>query len=541
MRMNKFFGKYGMGLLSFMFVLCAAALGVDSGFAMAVEVLPNEEGAQKKEEDSIGEETQIPDSGLSATTNRENGLTREDIEKSMVMFKPFKTPLAHDIITEATQVTVSDYERTHFRAGAPVVEVQTVGSVTATIDESDKHQEVVFNASSLDKKSLRLLTEGKNVFATGVQGYDETGTEASGCLSLFVVENDGSTVTAYVDNPKANVATVIPAETKLFIGTVAAAESQMVVAPTSIVPTRSTAYLQKRISNIVVTDEWKKNPTKFAFDIDDQKQNAMFEFLVQNEITDLFGFKKKRIVSVGKHMAPEAVYQAEGIVRQIKMHYAYEKGKLTAPDLNAIAKMMFTNNAANNKARVYCGKDYLEALMNIDFTVHKEIKFEVVDEGGITINGWRNNFGSLHFVHLPILDLVGMEEYALVVDIWNANRYVKEGEVTATIDMKQGAGGDNRQATREVYMRTDCICLKGYNAILVGPSDKITGIMANFSNITTQFQSASTIESVANPTHGTILYLTADDRGYKAGSLLEFDLYAGENGEWKPFNGILTA
>jgi hypothetical protein len=88
---------------------------------------------------------------------------------------------------------------------------------------------------------------------------------------------------------------------------------------------------------------------------------------------------------------------------------------------------MFTNNAANNKARVYCGKDYLEALMNIDFTVHKEIKFEVVDEGGITINGWRNNFGSLHFVHLPILDLVGMEEYALVVDIWNANRYVKEG------------------------------------------------------------------------------------------------------------------
>jgi hypothetical protein len=107
--------------------------------------------------------------------------------------------------------------------------------------------------------------------------------------------------------------------------------------------------------------------------------------------------------------------------------------------------------------------------------------------------------------------------------------------------MKQGAGGDNRQATREVYMRTDCICLKGYNAILVGPSDKITGIMANFSNITTQFQSASKIESVANPTHGTILYLTADDRGYKAGSLLEFDLYAGENGEWKPFNGILTA
>ena len=46
--MNKFFGKYGMGLMSFIFVLCAAALGVDSGFAMAVEVLPNEEGAQEK-------------------------------------------------------------------------------------------------------------------------------------------------------------------------------------------------------------------------------------------------------------------------------------------------------------------------------------------------------------------------------------------------------------------------------------------------------------------------------------------------------------
>lgn len=541
MRMNTMFKKYGMGLLSFMFVLCAAALGVDSGFAMAVEVLPSEEGAQEKTPDTIGEETQIPDSGLSATTNRENGLTREDIEKSMVMFKPFKTPLAHDIITEAAQVTVSDYERTHFRAGAPVVEVTTTGQVTATIDESDKHQEVEFDSTKLDKKSLRLLTEGKNLFVPGVQGYDETGAEVSGCLSLFVIENDGNKVVAYVDNPQNGVATVIPADRKILIGTVAAAESQMVVAPTSIVPTRSTAYLQKRISNIVVTDEWKKNPTKFAFDIDDQKQNAMFEFLVQNEITDLFGFKKKRIVAVGKHMAPEAVYQAEGIVRQIKMHYAYEKGKLTAPDLNAIAKMMFTNNAANNKARVYCGKDFLEALMNIDFTVHKEIKFEVVDEGGITINGWRNNFGSLHFVHLPILDLVGMENNALVIDIWNANRYVKEGEVTATIDMKQGAGGDNRQATREVYMRTDCICLKGYNAILVGPSDEIAGVMSNFSNISTQFTSAAKLSEVANPTHGTIVYLTAADSGFAANSLVEWDLYAGENGEWKPFNGILQA
>ena len=541
MRMNKFFGKYGMGLMSFIFVLCAAALGVDSGFAMAVEVLPNEEGAQEKTPDSIGEDTQIPDSGLSATTNRENGLTREDIEKSMVMFKPFKTPLAHDIITEATQVTVSDYERTHFRAGAPIVEVTTKAVITATVDSSDKHQEVVFSASNLDKKSLRLLSEGKNLFVTGVQGYDETGTEVSGCLSLFVVENDGNTVTAYVDNPQANIAAVIPTNTKIFIGTVAAAESQMVVAPTSIVPTRSTAYLQKRISNIVITDEWKKNPTKFAFDIDDQKQNAMFEFLVQNEITDLFGFKKKRIVAVGKHMAPEAVYQAEGIARQIKMHYAYEKSKLTAPDLNAIAKMMFTNNAANNKARVYCGKDYLEALMNIDFTVHKEIKFEVVEEGGITINGWRNNFGSLHFVHLPILDLVGMEEYALVIDIWNANRYVKEGEVTATIDMKQGAGGDNRQATREVYMRTDCICLKGYNAIMVGPSDQIAGVMANFANISTQFLSKAKLSEVTNPTHGTIVYLTAADSGFPANSLVEWDLYAGANGEWKPFNGVLQA
>ena len=97
--MNKNFRKYGSGLLGFALVLCAAALGVDSGFAMAVEVLPNEEGAQEKTPDTIGEDTQIPDSGLSATTNRENGLTREDIEKSMVMFKPFKTPLAHDIIT----------------------------------------------------------------------------------------------------------------------------------------------------------------------------------------------------------------------------------------------------------------------------------------------------------------------------------------------------------------------------------------------------------------------------------------------------------
>jgi hypothetical protein len=194
--------------------------------------------------------------------------------------------------------------------------------------------------------------------------------------------------------------------------------------------------------------------------------------------------------------------------------------------------MMFTNNAANNKARVYCGKDYLEALMNIDFTVHKEIKFEVVDEGGITINGWRNNFGSLHFVHLPILDLVGMEEYALVVDIWNANRYVKEGEVTATIDMKQGAGGDNRQATREVYMRTDCICLKGYNAILVGPAEKM-GMVAGLTAAQNIYQVSATLPEGAK--EGTVVYLTEANGGFAAN-----DIVIKKDGKWEIFNGDLS-
>ena len=549
---------HGLGFFSAFLVVVAALLGADSGFAMAVTLVS---GATEKIADDRGLDTQMPGVGANTTEAVESGFSAEEIDRALVQFRPFKTPLEYSIVMEAVQRPVEKYEIIHYRAGTTLFDVTTVKNVTTAADGTNEILQVNYGSDSSpytaalgSKADLRLLTESKNVHipAGGTYTGADTATHATGQLSFHVLKNDGSKVDLLLVNPvkvsNSNVRVTIPSGSRMIIGGVAGAESQMIVAPDNFEPVPTTVYLQKFISNIVMTDDWIKDKKKIAFGESELRQNALYNFQVGCEIDHWLGYPSRFKVDVpNAHMNDEFVYTTEGVLRQIHMFYAYEDGNLKSTDMNAIAKIQFTQYSDNNYAKGYCGKDFILNMLNMDLTVHKEIKFEDVDVAGMSIKAWKNNFGRIDFVYTPVLDLLGFAKYCALFDIQNAVHYVKRASKTDSVDMKKGTG-EVREAKREIYSRIDAIALRGFNAMLIGPSSEIastSGLLPNIDTIAEAWNGLystssdnADITSSDDLVDGMVVFLTADAFGFKAGDLIT---YNASTTSWSAFDGELSA
>jgi hypothetical protein len=514
------FGSFFMMLLS----VLAVALGADSAFAMSVVDVTTETTTANTDDTRL--DTQLDGKAATATHATETEFEEEEIEQTIAVFRPYRFPLEYDIIKNAQQVAVKSYHPIHYRSGSNVLEAEVGTAVTA--GTTGLNQTIVLPKANV-ASGVDCLTEWSTVYAMGVKGYDvETGTIEDGDLCLFVTAVDSANITLMVLNPQASTKATLPVGTKLVLGTTAGYEAQMVVEPDNFQPVPVEVYLQKKLSNIVFTDEWLEQAKKVPFIEKDIRNNALFNFKRKNARTHWLGTKKRIKVKAPNNLGEQYVYFEQGVLRQIPMFYPYANGILQFADLNAIAKMQFAKYSANNEARVYCGKNAIERLLNIDMTVHKEVKFEDVNEAGMTIRKWKNNFGTLEFVHDPTLDDIGYEDFFVVVDIKNAVRYVKRDQRTDKQDMKKGTG-EVQEAQREIFSMIDCIALKGYNAILVGPSEKM-GMIASLAAAQNLYTTSATLSAEAK--EGTVILLTADANGFAAGTIV-----TKKNGTWVEFEG----
>jgi hypothetical protein len=219
-------------------------------------------------------------------------------------------------------------------------------------------------------------------------------------------------------------------------------------------------------------------------------------------------------------MGEEYVYYSSGVLRQFQSMYGIGN-ELTFADLIALTKMQFTDYSMNNEAEAYCGKNFMEKLLNIDFTKHKDVSFTSNLVMGVDIKAFKTTFGTLNFKWDPTLDDTGFSDFCLIADIKNAVRYVMVDDKQQHVDMKKGAG-ENREAARDIYTQIDAIALKGYNSILVGPSSKILGGAGR--SVASGFATSASSLPVSDLVDGMVVYLTADASGFKKGSLVTYNL-----------------
>lgn len=474
-------------------------------------------------------------SQASSTQLREGGLLDKEWDSEIVKFYPFKTPILSIVRRMAKTVNIKNWSVSHQRVGGETLD----GQVTQKIVAGDT---VEINSTNFSG-SIRPFYKGTTVIVSGVPGYKEgSKTKTEGTLMLYVIEANGKKAVMQAVNgiPKNEGDTrenldnmtcpEIPVGTTLLAASSAASESQLTITPENFQPREKSVYVQKKLLNIVFTDDYEKVKKEQPITVADLKTDAIIKYNLRAERTYLMGIKSRFKAETGDGQI-EDVYTSEGIINQLTNTYAIGD-EYTLSDLIAISKLQFTEFSENDRCFAFCGKNAIERLENIKLEGSHQNDFINHNEFDLSFKRFKDTFGSLDFIWAQTLDLMGMSDFMVIFDPKASRRYVKIGKREQTNDMSKG-GGEVRDAKRWIHQEADSVALRGYNSILVGPASKINKIAT---------ESLGAIISAAKlpdtPTKGMKVALTKDytkgDTTYEAGTVYYYDgsawsVYAGQD------------
>lgn len=474
-------------------------------------------------------------SQASSTQLREGGLLDKEWDSEIVKFYPFKTPILSIVRRMAKTVNIKNWSVSHQRVGGETLD----GQVTQKIVAGDT---VEINSTNFSG-SIRPFYKGTTVIVSGVPGYKEgSKTKTEGTLMLYVIEANGKKAVMQAVNgiPKNEGDTrenldnmtcpEIPVGTTLLAASSAASESQLTITPENFQPREKSVYVQKKLLNIVFTDDYEKVKKEQPITVADLKTDAIIKYNLRAERTYLMGIKSRFKAETGDGQI-EDVYTSEGIINQLTNTYAIGD-EYTLSDLIAISKLQFTEFSESDRCFAFCGKNAIERLENIKLEGSHQNDFINHNEFDLSFKRFKDTFGSLDFIWAQTLDLMGMSDFMVIFDPKASRRYVKIGKREQTNDMSKG-GGEVRDAKRWIHQEADSVALRGYNSILVGPASKINKIAT---------ESLGAIISAAKlpdtPTKGMKVALTKDytkgETTYEAGTVYYYDgsawsVYAGQD------------
>lgn len=474
-------------------------------------------------------------SQASSTQLREGGLLEKEWDSEIVKFYPFKTPILSIVRQMAKTVNIKNWSVSHQRVGGETLD----GQVTQKIVAGDT---VEINSTNFSG-SIRPFYKGTTVIVSGVPGYKEgSKTKTEGTLMLYVIESNGKKAVMQAVNgiPKNDGDTrenldnmtcpEIPVGTTLLAASSAASESQLTITPENFQPREKSVYVQKKLLNIVFTDDYEKVKKEQPITVADLKTDAIIKYNLRAERTYLMGIKSRFKAETGDGQI-EDVYTSEGIINQLTNTYAIGD-EYTLSDLIAISKLQFTEFSENNRCFAFCGKNAIERLENVKLEGSHQNDFINHNEFDLSFKRFKDTFGSIDFIWAQTLDLMGLSDFMVIFDPKASRRYVKIGKREQTNDMSKG-GGEVRDAKRWIHQEADSVALRGYNSILVGPASKINKIAT---------ESLGAIISAAKlpdtPAKGMKVALTKDyvngGTTYEAGTVYYYDgsawsIYAGQD------------
>lgn len=474
-------------------------------------------------------------SQASSTQLREGGLLEKEWDSEIVKFYPFKTPILSIVRQMAKTVNIKNWSISHPRVGGETLD----GQVTQKIVAGDT---VEINSTNFSG-SIRPFYKGTTVIVSGVPGYKEgSKTKTEGTLMLYVIESNGKKAVMQAVNgmPKNEGDTrenldnmtcpEIPVGTTLLAASSAASESQLTITPENFQPREKSVYVQKKLLNIVFTDDYEKVKKEQPITVADLKTDAIIKYNLRAERTYLMGIKSRFKAETGDGQI-EDVYTSEGIINQLTNTYAIGD-EYTLSDLIAISKLQFTEFSENNRCFAFCGKNAIERLENVKLEGNHQNDFINHNEFDLSFKRFKDTFGSIDFIWAQTLDLMGLSDFMVIFDPKASRRYVKIGKREQTNDMSKG-GGEVRDAKRWIHQEADSVALRGYNSILVGPASKIN-------KIATESLGAiiSAAKLPATPAKGMKVALTKDyvngATTYEAGTVYYYDgsawsVYAGQD------------
>jgi hypothetical protein len=582
------YGVVGMLLFVLAMVFGGGAALAAAGAATSIDM--NEPSPDTKNLD-----TELGSVGASATLTNESDIEAREIDRRMVMFTPYKLPELQIKVNLKNTYPVTKYYIEYPTAGATPLDftIDYTATASANSEEATWHvhnDEGGAAGYEISEDCFRALTETTTFVLEGVQGYripdDETAStaEPDGDLMLQVtLQDEGNKLVkvtpingwAKVSGSwKSVMPTSIAAGTEIHIMATACSESQWEVAPENYLPVTKNVYLQKQVTNLVLTDDFLRQMKEIEFGKKELNDRAIYNMNRKASRTFWLGAEGKKQVRPGKHMSKEDVFYTRGVLRQVLNKIAVD-GDIDFDLLNQICDIQFGVNSLTDQATVFIGSKFNLKLMKL-FTENAKGNVTLsdfpVDSLKLSFKQYTlNAVGTLNFIHSKTLDDIGYSECAVVLDTDNMTRYVKFDLQQNEVDMKKGGGpnGETRQAERSIYCMADAVSTRGCNSILIGPSKKIFGAYSenemdadiltltdtmlntytlgldpDATKSTSAFYSGNTAFATAvgdndQPKDGVRIYLGADDpyTGFSAGTIV---IWSASESTWKKYSGPIT-
>ena len=586
----KRFGVVGMVLFVLALVFGgSAAMAAAGATDNTVSEILNEPSPDTKKNP-----TELGGVGASATLTNESEIEAREIDRRMVMFTPYKLPELQIKVNLKNTIPVSKYYIEYPTAGATPLDfaldyAATASAHTASAEWGVHNDEGGAAGYPISEDAFRALTETTTFLLEGVQGYripedGSTTPEPDGDLMLQVTNWNESTMKVtvvpingweyYNGAWKSVMPTSIAAGTEIHIMATACSESQREVAPENYLPVTKSVYLQKQVTNLVLTDDFLRQMKEIEFGKKELNDRAIYNMNRKASRTFWLGAEGKRQVTPGKHMAKEDVFYTRGVLRQI-LNKIVVDGDIDFDLLNQICDIQFGVNSLSDQATVFIGSKFNLKLMKL-FTQNAPRNISLADFPNKTLRlsfkqYTLNAVGTLNFIHSKTLDDIGYSECAVVLDTDNMTRYVKFDLQQSQVDMKKGGGpnGETREAERDIYCMADAVSTRGCNSILIGPSKKIFGAYSenemdadiltlteemletytggldpDATKATSAFNSGNTAFATAvgdndRPKDGVRIYLGADDpeTGYSAGNTV---IWNATKVTWELYSGPVT-
>ena len=510
---------------------------VSGGAAMAAGVLVGEgaDGATSGSDVSSleglaqGNPTGFEVAGGAATGSAVEELEQavNEIDDYVSKFQSHKYPMHTDFMTVARQIKVDTKEPIDYEIGEGVLDVETTA---ATGSDSTKNHTATLGVSGSD---ARLFVKGATVVVDGVIGFDENGKISDAPLMLYVEGNNNGTVTVSALNGPLNgndtYVPTIAAKTKLHIMAPALSESEVEIAPDAAYPMPKQHYLQKKVCAITYTDLFARIKKKARWNVQDLKDWQLDQFRRKCTRSMLIGVGAK-FKKYNEKTGYEDAYTQQGVLRQIRLAYEPAEGNAwTYADLIAISKMAFGPFATSDVVDAYAGSGAIEKLLNVNLEGHREIIMTSDKKLEANLTTLKTTFGTINFKHEHALDDLGMSDYMVVFAMKDAKRFVYEGGKTINVDHTKGEGGEVREAKSSYYIQDDCLALRSYNALIVGPN---VGSVDHVS-VEKIVKSGDALPATTGYSEGDLFFVVSGKEG--AG------LYELRNGAWATYDGDINA
>ena len=494
---------------------------------------------------------------MSSSQQTKEGNIDDEWDRNITQFQPWRNPLLSIARKVSRKQKIQNWTVKHGKVGGDTLDGTTTANISSAAVITLKSGT---GAGANFNGNLKPFYKHSTIMVPSVPGYNKAG-EVDGGLMLYVIDSNGrdevkcmavngplaSGVTTRTDNLDDMVCPAIPSGTYLCAGAVAASESQLLVSPENFQPREEDFYVQKKLLNIVFTEDFEKVKKRIPWKVSDVKADAIYKYNMRAERTYWYG-TQSRFWTTHKDGSEELVYTTKGILWQLTNTFAITKGQITKGDLIAISKLQHTTFSQSDHSYAFCGKNFMEWLLKVDLKDDNIINIRDYNSAELKLDFKRlkTTFGTTDFTYDQGLDMLGLSDVCVVLDLEGATRYVKTAEKERTNDMSKGAG-EIRDAKRIIHEEADGIALRGYNSIFVGPTD------IAFSLPDSQIRSAvvSSATLPENPTAGMVVALTADYEltipsetegedpevvPYEAGSVLEY-----KEGAWAPYTGYTTA